>query len=150
MRYPDDRDAVRWLFELADDSAAQIDGYLHVGELYVARYGGALVGHLQLVEVAGAPEALELKSTAVVEDMRGQGIGRALADVAIERARARGRARLIVATATCDVGALRFYQRLGFRCWQIERDVFTVEAGYRTQLVAGVPLRDRIWLDRAL
>ena len=54
------------------------------------------------------------------------------------------------ATATADTGLLRFYQRLGFRMTRIERDAFTSDAGYPPDLIAdGIPILDRVWLDRA-
>ena len=56
-----------------------------------------------------------------------------------------------VATGAADTGLLRFYQRLGFRLARIERDAFTPAAGYPPGLtVDGIPLLDRVWLDRAL
>ena len=45
-------------------------------------------------------------------------------------ARREGAAMLQVATATADIGNLRFYQRLGFRMREIERDAFTAASGY--------------------
>src|SRR6185312_13119645 len=58
---------------------------------------------------------------------------------------------LNVATATADIGNLRFYQRVGFRMRTIERDAFTRIAGYPAELIVdGIPLRDRAWLDLQL
>ena len=52
-----------------------------------------------------------------------------------------------VATATASVDTVRFYQRLGFRMLEIERDAFTEADGYATGIVIdGIPLRDRVWL----
>jgi hypothetical protein len=54
----------------------------------------------------------------------------------------------MVATATADVGNLRFYQRCGFRLRSVERDAFTTERGYPAGLESdGIPVRDRVWLD---
>ena len=56
-----------------------------------------------------------------------------------------------MATATADIGNLRFYQRLGFRMRAIERDAFTPATGYPSDLEAdGIPVRDRVWLDMRL
>jgi hypothetical protein len=57
---------------------------------------------------------------------------------------------MIVATAAADVGNLRFYQRQGFRLRSLERDAFTVATGYQDEVIDGIPLRDRVWLDLAL
>ena len=70
---------------------------------------------------------------------------------AIELARDEEHAVLTVATASADIGNLRFYQRLGFRMRRIERDAFTPANGYPPGLeVDGIELRDRVWLDLRL
>jgi GNAT superfamily N-acetyltransferase len=88
---------------------------------------------------------------AVAERCRGHGIGRALVEHAVARARGEGRTLVTVATATADIGNLRFYQRCGFRLRSIERDAFTPATGYPPDLEAdGIPVRDRVWLDLTL
>ena len=110
--------------------------------MIVARAGDGIVGHLQLVDG-------EIKNMAVAPSHRGLGIGRALIDAAVERSRAGGRTTITVATATADVGNLRFYQRAGFRFRTVERDAFTTASGYADgTVIDGIELRDRIWLDR--
>ncbi len=147
--YDGDREALRPLFRLADDAEAQIERCLRHGEVLVAREHGALVGHLQLVDT-DEPDVVEVTSMAVVEARRGSGLGRALVTMALAHARGRGVHRVLVATGAADVGNLRFYQRLGFRMLRIERDAFTPAHGYPEGLeVDGIPLRDRVWLDRA-
>jgi GNAT superfamily N-acetyltransferase len=144
------RSGVRALFELAEDSPAELDAYIDAGRLLVALEGDRIVGHLQLTET-GRPSALEIKNTAVAPSHQGRGIGRALVGAALALARGAGCSRLIVATAAADTGNLRFYQRLGFRMRSIERDAFTEATGYAPGLaVDGIPLRDRVWLDRDL
>jgi hypothetical protein len=71
-----------------------------------------------------------------------------LVESAAELERAERRSALLVATAGADVGNLRFYQRVGFRMRSIERDVFNQAAGYETVSIRGIPMRDRVWLDR--
>jgi GNAT superfamily N-acetyltransferase/catechol 2,3-dioxygenase-like lactoylglutathione lyase family enzyme len=138
------REELRPLFALAEDSPERLDAALPLGRVLVAVDGDRMVGCLQLVE----DEVLVL---AVAEDRQGEGLGRALVDRAVTEARDAGARRLVVATATADVGLLRFYQRLGFRFARVERDAFLPADGYPEGLEAdGVPLRDRIWLDLAL
>jgi len=139
-----DREALRPLFELAEDSRAELDAYIGAGEVLVAVEGDELLGHLQLV-------GDEIKNLAVVEAHRGGGVGRALVTAAIERARDERIELLRVATGAADTGNLRFYQRLGFRMRAIERDAFTAANGYPPGIeVDGIELRDRVWLDRRL
>lgn len=144
------RAALRPLFELAEDSPAQLDAYLDAGQVLVAVAGDRIVGHLQVIET-GAPDELEIKNMAVVAEHRRQGIGRALVAAAVERAREQSRAVVRVATAAADIDNLRFYQRAGFRMRSIERDAFTAATGYDPQPTAdGIELRDRVWLDLGL
>ena len=84
------------------------------------------------------------------EDRQGKGVGRMLLERAMAACRDEGRSVLVVATATADVGVLRFYQRLGFRLLRVERDAFTPEAGYPGIEIDGIALRDRVWLSLSL
>ena len=127
------RAALRPLFELAEDSAQELDTYFDAGRVLVAHDGDRVVGHLLITDAADAGAA-EIKSMAVEEALQGRGIGRALVAAAIALARDEGRATLVVATATADIGNLRFYQRLGFRMRAIERDAFTPATGYPPDL----------------
>jgi predicted N-acetyltransferase YhbS len=145
-----DREELRPMFALAEDSEQQLNSYLHLGRVLVAVEDGAVVGHLQLIETDTANEA-ELKSMAVVDHRQGRGIGRALIERAIAESRDAGAQTLLVSTATASTGNLRFYQRLGFRMLRIQRDVFTPAAGYPDNMMLdGIPLRDQIWLSQAL
>src|SRR3954451_2296913 len=145
--YNGDRSRLRALFELAEDSVTQLQGYIDAGRVLVARRGGAVVGHLQLVATQD-DGVLELKNMAVVAHLRGAGIGRALVASALAQSRAEGRSRVVVATAAADIGNLRFYQRCGFRFDSVERDAFTPETGYPDPVVIeDIHLLDRIWLS---
>ena len=145
--YTGERAALRALFEVADDSRSQVDGYIHRGRVLVARAGPDIVGHVQLVDSGRSGEA-EIKSLAVREDHRGRGVGRCLVEQALRLLAAEGVATVRVATAAADTANLRFYQRRGFRLRAVERDAFTAGLGYPPGTeVDGIPLRDRIWLD---
>lgn len=148
--YDGPRSELRWLFELAEDSAAQLDAYIGLGRVLVARLEGRLVGELQLIERESGT-TLELKSMAVDTAYQGQGIGRRLVEVAVSQAASEGQHTLLVSTATADVGTLRFYQRMGFRMLSVDRDAFTPATGYPEQVIIdGIPLRDRVWLSLEL
>ena len=144
------REEIRPLFELAEDSKAQLDEYLDQGRVLVAARGSAIIGHLQLVPTTQAGQ-IELKNMAVVPEHQGSGIGRALVTSAASRTAADGWSRMLVGTAAADIGNLRFYQRLGFRMVSIDRDAFTAATGYPDPIVIdGIALRDRVWLERNL
>jgi GNAT superfamily N-acetyltransferase len=145
-----DRTDLGSLFELAEDSATQLAGYLQLGRVLVARRGPTIVGHLQLVPTETA-DVIELKNMAVLPEHRHTGVGRALVDDAVRYATRAGYTRMIVATAAADVGNLRFYQRTGFRMRSVDTDAFTPETGYPDPIVIdGIELRDRVWFAREL
>jgi len=145
-----DRQALRSLFELAEDSATELDSYLSAGRVLVARTRSDIVGHLQLVD-AGESGHAEIKNMAVHEDHQGRGLGRRLVQAALRLLAAEEVATVRVATAAADIDNLRFYQRQGFRMRSVERDVFTEANGYPPNSeVAGIMLRDRVWLDLEL
>ena len=149
-RYEGNREALRPLFALADDSPMQISSYIDQGEVLVARDGGRIVGHVQVIET-GEGGVFELKSLAVRPARQSEGLGRALVAAAITRCRERNGRRLIVSTATADIGNLRFYQRQGFRMCRIVRDAFGPQTGYpEGLLVNGIPLRDQVVFERDL
>lgn len=141
---------LEWSFRLAEDSDQQLDAYIDLGRVWVARTSeGEIVGHLQAVQRAA--DLWEVVSTAVVERVRGQGVGRALLDRAVAEARGAGADRVILATATADIGNLRFYQRCGFRMTHVVHDAFGPYQGYPPGLeVDGVPLLDQVWFERRL
>ena len=144
--YLGDRAALRALFEEAEDSATQLDNYLHRGQVLVAQRGADIIGHLQLVKTPRDSE-VELKNMAVQADQRGRGIGRRLVETALRVSTGAALTQMIVATAAADIGNLRFYQRCGFRFTAIARDAFTAQTGYPEPiLIEGIPLRDRVWL----
>ncbi|MHC1560755.1 GNAT family N-acetyltransferase [Actinomycetospora sp. C-140] len=141
------RQELRALFELAEDSAEQLDSYVELGDVLVARIGDEAIGHLQLVPGEHTGD-VELKNMAVAEDRQGTGVGRRLVRAAIDLARTRSARWMTVATAAADIGNLRFYQRVGFRMLAVDRDAFVPATGYPDEIVVdGIVLRDRVWLD---
>jgi GNAT superfamily N-acetyltransferase len=144
------RNELRFLFELAEDSAKQLDAYIDSGLVLVARDPTAIVGHLQLIPGPSATES-EVKNMAVLPAYQRRGIGSSLLRAAIDLAGADGSVRLVVATAAADTDNLRFYQLCGFRMRTVERDAFTPAEGYQQGTLSdGIELRDRVWLDRPL
>lgn len=139
---------LRPFFELAEDSEAQLNGYIDLGRVLVARDLQEIVGHLQVI-VTDEPQTLEIKSLAVIPEQQGRGVGRLLIDQVAIMTADEGITTLLVSTAAASVGNLRFYQRVGFRMLSVDRDAFTPETGYPDQiLIEGIPLRDRVWLSR--
>lgn len=132
------------LFEQADDSPTEINSYIELGEVLVARRAQCIIGHIQLI--ANGIDR-EIKSVAVIEHQRGQGVGAALVRAALDRAFSAGVSRVLVATATADIENLRFYQRLGFRMDRVERNAFSIDRGYPSLEVEGISICDQVWLS---
>lgn len=88
-------------------------------ELLVAEHDGRIAGVLQLTFIPyltyqGGWRAL-IEGVRVSAAMRGQGVGRALVEEAVTRARAKGCHLVQLTTDKQRPDALRFYERLGFR-----------------------------------
>jgi GNAT superfamily N-acetyltransferase len=148
--YSGPRVNLRRLFELAEDSVAELDSYIDAGRVLVATSDGEIIGHLQLTGTDD-PQQAEIKNMAVREDRQGHGVGRRLIQAAVDFVAAEAITTILVATAAADIGNLRFYQRQGFRMRSVERDAFTPATGYPPGLlIDGIELRDRVWLDRAV
>jgi N-acetylglutamate synthase-like GNAT family acetyltransferase len=139
------REELRDLFALAEDSAAQLESYLHRGRVLVARTdAGEIAGHVQLIRAQDGG-VVEINSLAVHGRFRRRGVGRSLVTSAVDACRSEHARVVTVATAMADVDTLRFYQRCGFRAVSVERDAFTPDNGYAAGLtVGGIPLRDGI------
>ena len=91
--------------------------------LAVAVSGGEVVGTLQLTFIPGlsrrgATRAL-IEAVRVRADRRGSGLGRRLAEWAIETSRARGAALVQLTTDASREDAHRFYERLGFQATHV-------------------------------
>jgi ribosomal protein S18 acetylase RimI-like enzyme len=137
----------------ADDSEQSVLTYRDRGELWVLFSGTrtpVVRGHV-LVLPSSSPDRVELVNLAISDNLRGRGMGSRMLTELMARLREQGVKEVCLSTATADTDALHFYQRLGFRFSSVERDVFTGERGYPGGLaVRGVPVLDRIWLDRSL
>ena len=135
---PDERDAVRdltlrayaeYATVMAPSAWAALDGAVRAAlasderlERIVAEQGGRLVGSVLLYPpaadaYAGAASRArwpEVRLLAVAPDARGLGVGRALMDECVRRARAMGAAELGLHTSASMRAAMRMYERMGF------------------------------------
>ncbi len=83
------------------------DGKLEGSVTYVPRSG-------PYAEFAGDDEA-GLRMLAVAPDAQGRGVGTALVESCLARARAEGKSRMVLHTMASMTTAHRIYERLGFR-----------------------------------
>lgn len=97
--------------------AARILRLFSVGDTTVLLGGGGPYGLAVLrfrLALWSAAFECTLAELYVVPDRRGQGLGRALAEAAVNVARRRGADRIEVATGDKNVGARALYESLGF------------------------------------
>ena len=83
------------------------------GEIHVAEEQGRVVGTVALVPSVDGE--FELAKLAVSPAVRGRGLGRRLATLAIGRARQRGAVRVVLSSSSKLGVALALYESLGFR-----------------------------------
>ncbi len=139
--YEGSRSALLPLFRLADESEIHIRSYVEIGEVLVARKGDRVIGMIQILrENADA----EIVSLAVDPDYQRQGIGTALIQEAANNCRRNSVRRLIVCTGSWEADNIAFYERRGFRLFNVARDFFTREKGYE------LLVRDQAQLEKSL
>ena len=82
------------------------------GAIFMAEFDGELVGTCALMKCADG--AYELAKMAVSPSTQGRGVGRALGEAAITRARSLGAPRVELLSNTILVPAIALYRSLGF------------------------------------
>jgi GNAT superfamily N-acetyltransferase len=91
----------------------------HGGEIFVGERDGRVVATLQLTMIQQlsyqGSKVAEIEAVRVASDLRGGGLGAALVQFAVERARAAGCVRVQLTSNKERRDAHRFYERLGFR-----------------------------------
>jgi ribosomal protein S18 acetylase RimI-like enzyme len=143
-----EREVVLALMRLADDSEKEIREYLHSGRLFLLQeeLESDLVG--QALVIQHDSSHAEIKSVSITTQRQRHGLGKLLIGAVLLILKDDGISCVTVATSTADIGNIAFYQKLGFRCWKIERDAFNPAKGYAEKLLSnGIELRDKIWFD---
>jgi GNAT superfamily N-acetyltransferase len=105
----------RYLVEMADAAARAAQGVL----LVAVEDGGRVVGTVTLYLAPGSmqwrPEDAMFRLLAVDPVARGRGVGRALLQACLDRARAAGKRRMALHTTEWMATAMAMYERAGFR-----------------------------------
>ena len=99
----------------------------------VAEVGEGLAGYLILgdwTDLDSSRHVLEVKGLAVDPARQGEGIGGALLDAGIERARGEGRRKLMLRVLGGNDGARRLYESRGFEVEGTLRGVFLLDGDY--------------------
>lgn len=114
-----------------------------------AMHGEDVVG---LVSWRPGPEDWEIVTLDAITT--GLGIGRRLADAAVELARRAGARRVWLVTTNDNLDALRFYQRRGFRIVAVHPGAIAESRRIKPSIPEtghyGIPIRDEIELELRL
>ena len=114
-----------------------------------ASVGGKLVGAVTW-HVAGP----DMQIVSLDAFDHGSGIGTALLDYAVAKARVMGLKRVWLVTTNDNLDALRFYQRRGLRLCAIHRDAIEKSREIKPQIPEignyGIPVLDEVELERVL
>lgn len=110
------------LLLLADPSTEAVDEYVHRGDCYIAIMDNNIIGVYVLIKTR--PFTMELVNVAVDENYQGKGIGKALVNDSINKARESGAKVIEVGTGNPGASQLMLYQKCGFRLVGIDRDFF--------------------------
>jgi len=116
-------------------------------ENLIAVVGGELVGLISLALDRGE---LTIVLLSVYPEYQGSGVGAALVEAAVERARAKRLSMVKVATTNDDIPALYFYQRRGFVIFDIAPGALVEHHGSAISGFADIPVRDELRLRRSV
>jgi GNAT superfamily N-acetyltransferase len=118
----------------------------HLGDtVYGMEIDGQWVGAATMRWQSEPCEILEL---AIAEDRQGQGLGKQLVEWLVEEARRRGKSAMIVGTSNASIGNFLFYQRCGFRMYDVRPDYFWYYRKPRYE--NGIRVRDLLVFRRDL
>jgi ribosomal protein S18 acetylase RimI-like enzyme len=109
----------------------------------VAVAGEEVLGSLLLgpwTDLEASRHVLEVKGLAVDPARQGEGIGAALLDAAIDRAREGGARRLVLRVLSGNASARHLYESRGFELEGARREAFLLEGSYVDDLMMGLDL----------
>lgn len=126
------------LLRLADDDEKALSEYIHEGELYVIHSEGRTAGAVLMI--VRNETTVELKNIAFLPEERGRGLGRRAVQLLKQVYSERGFTEMIVGTANSSIGNIVFYQKCGFRIFDIVSDYFS----HLHIIENGIPIHDMI------
>ncbi|MRF37111.1 GNAT family N-acetyltransferase [Staphylococcus sp. KY49P] len=135
------------LLLLADPSMDLVLEYLGNGECFIYKEDSEILGCYVLKEIN--INRVELVNIAVSEDKQGFGIGKILLLHAFDYAKRNGYKEVIVGTGNSSIRQIAFYQKAGFRMFEIDRGFF--EKNYSEEIYEnGILCRDMLRLLKTL
>jgi ribosomal protein S18 acetylase RimI-like enzyme len=99
-----------------------LDWYKHMPAhgLCLGAFDGATMVGIAVTDVSEWNNSAMLWEFHVAEGQRGRGVGRQMMTALVERVRARGLEMIVVETSSANIGAIRFYRRVGFEIKSID------------------------------
>ncbi|MFK4472588.1 ribosomal protein S18 acetylase RimI-like enzyme [Paenibacillus sp. RC73] len=133
------------LLLMADESEVKIMEYLGECELfYLVDSSDEIVGVIVLLQLD--KNSIEIKNISISPEHRGKGLGKLLVRKALTVYRERGIRQYVVGTANSSIDNLAFYQKLGFRIYDIKKDFFL---NYPSEIWEnGIRAMDMIMLEK--
>ena len=130
----------------ADPDIKKIEKYLNKGHCFAAFDAEEIIGVYVLKDLKN--QTVEIMNIAVSEKHRKKGVGRALIQDAVLRAKQADFTRLIIATGK-DTFQQRFYESCGFSVVEIRKDYF-LTAYEKPVFDNGKKLTDQVRLEKIL
>jgi ribosomal protein S18 acetylase RimI-like enzyme len=110
------------LLLIADESQDAVNKYIPEGDLYSIKSHDQLSGVILFTPVN--EKTVELKNFALLPEFRGKGLGKAVIKEALSLYKCKGVKKVMVGTANSSINNIAFYQKAGFRMYEIKRDFF--------------------------
>ncbi|WP_286230845.1 GNAT family N-acetyltransferase [Neobacillus mesonae] len=107
---------------LADESEIAVNTYINDGDLFSIRFEDEMIG--VALFTYHSEQVVELKNIALDPKHRGKRLGKLVVTKAFSFYKRKGIRKIIVGTANSSIGNLAFYQKLGFRMFEIKKDFF--------------------------
>lgn len=107
---------------LADESESIVKAYMNEGEMYKITYAQQHIG--VCLFLFPRKDTVEIKNIAIRPGYRGMGLGKKVIDLSSRIFQNQGYKEMLVGTANSSIGNLVFYQKVGFRFYEIQKDFF--------------------------
>ena len=131
---------------LADESEEVVSNYIHEGDMF-AIYVNQHVAGVALLSFL-SEEVVELKNLAIDETYRGKGMGKSVIQEICSIYEQRGLGKIVVGTANSSIANIAFYQKVGFRIFDIKKGFFL---GYPEPIFEdGIRALDMLMFERGL
>ncbi len=110
------------LLLLADENLQAINKYIHDSDIYVFKKQEEIIAICALNKIND--DAIEIKNIAVQKEHQGKGIGTAMIQDAIKRAKDQKFKTILIGTGDASIRQLTLYQKLGFEIFTKKKRFF--------------------------